>query len=256
MPPLQGDRAPTKTPALELAQKVSSITISRVIYLGTSGFSYAEWKGSFYPEKLPQKQFLSFYAEHFNTTEINSTFYRFPSRSVVKGWSGQVAEGFRFTLKLSQRITHRKKLSEVDEEMGWFLNGAEPLGTHKGCILVQLPPWFKQDLPLLADFLTRHAKRALFAFEFRHDTWRAPETYQLLNRHEAAWAVVETDDKPAIREITAPFTYVRLRKSSYSSSEIADWAGWIGGQSRDCYVYLKHDGDAPVWARQLKDALR
>ena len=101
-----------------------------MIYLGTSGFSYPEWKGSFYPEKLPQKQFLSFYAEHFNTTEINSTFYRFPSRSVVAGWSEQVAEGFRFTLKLSQRITHRKKLSGVDEEMGWFLNGAEPLGTR------------------------------------------------------------------------------------------------------------------------------
>ncbi len=243
-----------RSTALGLVQAAGSITIPRVIYLGTSGFSYTEWQGSFYPEKLPQKQFLSYYSTKFNTTEINSTFYRFPSRNLVEGWAKQVADEFRFALKLSQRITHRKKLTEVDEEMGWFLNGAEPLGPRLGCVLVQLPPWFKQDLPLLDDFLDRHGKRAPFAFEFRHDTWRTPETYRLLSRHEAAWAVVETDDKPAVREITAPFTYIRLRKSSYAPQEISEWSRWIGCQSGDCYAYLKHQGEAPRWARELRDS--
>lgn len=222
-----------------------------MLYFGTSGFSYKEWKGPFYPEKLPQKDYLSYYASHFKTTELNNTFYRIPSRKVVESWAGQVPEAFRFALKLNQRITHRKKLKDIDEEMGWFLNGAEALGARLGCILVQLAPWFKQDLDLLESFLERHGKRAPMAFEFRHNSWLEQSTYDLLKAHSAAWVLAETDEQPAVREITGPFVYVRLRKSEYSEEELVQWAEWLRDLNTDAFVYLKHALKAPVWAEQL-----
>ena len=226
-----------------------------MIYAGTSGFSYKEWKGIFYPEDLPQKQYLHYYSRQFNSTEINNTFYRFPSEKTTAQWAGAVPPGFRFSLKLNQRITHRKKLVECDEEMGWFLHGANPLWPQLGCILVQLPPWFKQDLQALKSFLGKFAEKAPLALEFRHESWFESATFELLRDHRASLGVVESDKLEAVREVTAPFIYMRLRKSEYSREEIEAWAEWILGQDADVYLYVKHAGAAPTLVRQFNEAL-
>lgn len=226
-----------------------------MIYVGTSGFSYKEWKGAFYPEDLTPGEYLSYYGGKFNSTEINNSFYRIPSAKTTAGWASQVDSGFRFSLKLNQRITHKKRLRDCDEEMGWFATGSEPLREQLGCILVQLPPWFRQDLDVLDNFLSAHAPDWRLGVEFRHESWMEPETYRTLEKHQAALTVVETDKNAAVREITAPFVYVRLRKESYSAEELQDWADWFRSLQQDAYVYLKHSREAPAWARRLSEAL-
>ncbi len=223
-----------------------------MIYIGTSGFSYKEWVGGFYPEKTPPAKFLELYARSFDTTELNNTFYRIPSEKITAKWAEQVGDDFRFTLKMNQRVTHRKRLRGVDEEMRWFLNGARPLGPKLGCVLVQLPPNFRSDLELLDQFLRGYARNLRLAVEFRHDSWTGPETFDLLRKHGAAWAVAENDDSEAVREITAPFVYVRLRKAGYEPAELAEWAEWLKGVAGDAFVYFKHEEQAPHLASELK----
>src|SRR5574341_1236261 len=216
------------------------------IFIGTSGFSYPEWKGSFYPQDLPAKKYLSYYASHFRTTEINNTFYRMPNLKTVAGWYAEVPKDFSFTLKLSQNITHRKKLKSVQEEMNYFLDAASGLKKKLGTILVQLPPYFRKDLTLLAEFLSFYSSEARLAFAFRHASWLDDEVYSLLRKHNIAWAVVEAEEMEAVREITAGFTYMRLRKGDYSKRDLGAWAKWIQAQTVDVYCYLKHDEKAPV----------
>jgi len=222
-----------------------------LIRVGTSGFSYDEWKGSFYPENLPSSKYLSFYAEHLKTTEINNTFYRIPSQKMTARWVDQVPHDFRFTLKLSQRITHKKRLRDVDEEMSWFINGIEPLGELLGCILVQLPPWHRQELDTIGAFLENYASRFKLAFEFRHESWFQPATYQLLQEKGAALVVAETSEDPGHRERTAEFNYLRLRKGSYSDEELQEWATWVRESGKETFVYFKHERDAPELARRF-----
>lgn len=242
------------TPALE----PTSPGGTRRLRIGTSGFAYTEWRGLFYPEKLPSKQFLSYYAQHFDTTEINNTFYRIPRPQVTEGWYAEVPAGFSFTLKMSQRVTHMKRLKDVDEEMTWFLTGALGLQEKLGPILVQLPPNFKADLERLEAFLTKHASRSRLVFEFRHDSWFEDDVYETLRRHRTAFAVVEMEGEettPRPREVTGDFVYMRLRKGEYSPAELREWANWMRSQTVDVYCYLKHDEKAPVLARQLLQAL-
>lgn len=227
-----------------------------MIYVGTSGFSYKEWEGSFYPEKLGSGKYLEYYSQRLKTTELNNTFYRFPSEKYTVKWAEQVPDDFRFALKLNQRITHRKRLRGVGEEMGWFLTGAMPLGEKLGCILVQLPPNLRQDAEALEAFLAAHARNVPLAFEFRHDSWAAPEIFELLRRHKASWCVAETDDSPALREVTAPFCYLRLRKSDYSDEELAGWAKWLQSLTGDSFVYFKHELGAPRLALRLVEQLK
>jgi len=226
------------------------------IYIGTSGYSYPEWKNIFYPPDLPSKNYLRFYADRFPTTEINNTFYRFPSESTAQGWNDQVPSGFRFSVKLTQKITHQKKLAEVDEEMEWFLRGIGPLRQKLSAILVQLPPYFRKDLAVLTDFLGRHARSLPLAFEFRHPSWQSPDVFELLRDRRAALVMAETEEVPALREVTGPFVYVRLRKPSYQVGELENWAQWLLDQQMPCFVYLKHDEKAPVLASQLFDMLQ
>ena len=229
------------------------------ILVGTSGFAYKEWKGSFYPSDLPAKKYLSFYAEHFPTTEINNTFYRMPTLKLTEGWYAEAPDGFSFTLKLSQRITHFKRLKNVDEDMTFFLASAAGLKEKLGPILVQLPPNFKKDHAVLEDFLAKFASQARLAFEFRHDSWFDSELFDLLRKHGAAFAVVEKEehgkggDSPRI--VTGSFVYMRLRKGAYSSEEMLDWARWIRSQTVPVYCYLKHDDLAPSLAKNLIKAL-
>jgi len=195
------------------------------VFVGTSGFAYKEWKGSFYPEDLSAKKYLSYYAEHFRTTEINNTFYRMPSAKLCEGWYAEVPDEFSFTLKLSQRITHFKRLKNVNDEMGFFLESAAGLKEKLGPILVQLPPNYKKDVEVLDAFLTTFATKGKLAFEFRHESWFADEVYDLLRTHKTTLGVVEKEegegpDTP--REVTGSFVYMRLRKGDYSKAEILD----------------------------------
>jgi uncharacterized protein YecE (DUF72 family) len=225
------------------------------IWIGTSGFSYPEWKGTFYPSDLSTKKYLSFYANHFPTTEINNSFYRTPNSKTVEGWYNEVPSDFTFTLKLNQNITHRKRLKGAEEEMNYFLEIASHLQEKLGTILVQLPPYFKKDAEVLERFVSAYGKKARFAFEFRHATWNDREVYTILRNHNCAWGVVEAEEQEAIREITADFTYLRLRKGDYSSAELKEWSNWIQRQSIDVYCYLKHDEKAPLLAKQLMETI-
>jgi uncharacterized protein YecE (DUF72 family) len=231
----------------------------RKIFVGTSGFSYAAWRGIFYPEKLPQKNFLSYYAQHFPTTEVNNTFYRIPKPEVARAWYSEVPAEFRFTLKLSQKITHIKRLKDVESEMTRFFESATALEDKMGPILVQLPPNFRVNLPVLSDFLSKYADGRLLAFEFRHESWQNDEVYTLLSQHGVALGIIEREnadapEPPAI--VTGRFAYMRLRKGEYSPSELERWATWIVSQRVDVYCYLKHDDRAPVLANDLIEAIR
>jgi len=233
--------------------------IERRIFVGTSGFSYAAWRGIFYPEKLPQKSFLSYYAQHFSTTEVNNTFYRLPNPDVARNWYSEVPEAFRFTLKLSQRITHIKRLKDVESEMARFTESTVALSEKMGPILVQLPPNFRMNLQVLDDFLSRYTQDRMLAVEFRHESWYNEDVYGLLRQHDAALGIIEREDPdapapPAI--ITGSFAYMRLRKGDYSAPELEHWAKWILAQSVDVFCYLKHDDRAPVLAAELKKAIQ
>lgn len=224
------------------------------IFIGTSGYSYPEWRGFFYPDKMASRGFLPFYAACFPTAEINNTFYRIPRLAMTEQWAAAVPDDFRFTLKLSQRVTHIKRLKDVDQEMSWFAAAALGLGDKLGPVLVQLPPNFKKDLERLETFLAKHAPRSKLAFEFRHASWFDDEVYALLRAHGAAFAVVEMEDSdplPRPRLVTGPFVYMRLRKGDYAPGELAGWAAWMRSQTVPVYCYMKHDEYAPVIAAAL-----
>jgi len=225
------------------------------IRIGTSGFSYPEWKGSFYPEDLSSKKYLSFYATHFSTTEINASFYRTPSEKTITGWYKEVPSDFSFTLKLNQKITHVKRLNDAAEEMDYFLKIASFLKEKLGTILVQLPPYFRKNTQVLESFASAYGKTARLAFEFRHESWFDPEVYAILRKYNCAWGVVEAEERDAIREVTADFIYMRLRKGDYSKKELRAWGAWISDQKVPVYCYLKHDEKAPVLAKQLLETI-
>jgi uncharacterized protein YecE (DUF72 family) len=177
---------------------------------------------------------------------------------VTEGWAREVPEDFRFTLKMSQRVTHVRRLADVTREIGWFCDGAYGLGPKLGAVLVQLPPNFKRDLPRLETFLAAAAPRLPLAVEFRHASWFEDSVYDALRRHAAALAVVEPEEGeelPCVRLATGPFVYVRLRKGDYTGPELADWAAWMSGLASPVYCYLKHEENGPGLARRLLAAL-
>ena len=224
---------------------------------GTSGFAYAEWKGSFYPEKLPAAGMLGYYAQHFDTVEINNTFYRMPGAEQLRQWSAQVPAGFSFVLKASQRITHRKRLLEVGEEWTYFSRTAEALGDQLGPILVQLPPNLKQDAARLDTFLSLVPETQRVAVEFRHPSWFDEQVYDVLRRHRAALCVAhgETDD-PAPVLPTTDWGYARLRNVAYGEAELERWAKDLAAQPwHEVYVFFKHEdaGTGPRLAERFRE---
>jgi uncharacterized protein YecE (DUF72 family) len=243
---------------MKTKSSIQENSLCNQILVGTSGFAYKEWKGVFYPPELPAKKYLSYYAEHFRTTEINNTFYRMPTAKLCEGWYAEVPEDFSFTLKVSQRITHFKRLKNVDDEMNFFLDSAASLKEKLGPILVQLPPNFKKDTEVLEDFLAKFATKGKLAFEFRHESWFSDDVYDLLRKHKTTLGVVEKEEgegPETSREVTGSFAYMRLRKGDYSKDEMLDWARWIKLQTVPVYCYLKHDERAPVLANDLLAAL-
>jgi uncharacterized protein YecE (DUF72 family) len=225
--------------------------------VGTSGFSYKEWKGSFYPEDLADSAMLGWYAERLDAVEINNTFYRMPTRRLLEGWAGQVPEEFAFALKAPKRITHVKKLSGAAEDMSYLLETTAALGSRLGPLLVQLPPYLKVDVPLLADFVALIPEGTRAAVEFRSSSWFDDAVYDALSTAGVALVVSDMDDKPEPPVVrTAPFGYARLRRVAYDDAAMAAWAGRFAEAGwDDAYVFFKHEeaGTGPRFAARFRE---
>ena len=213
------------------------------IRAGTSGFSYKEWKGPFYPEKLPAKDMLAFYAEQLPAVEINNTFYRMPKVSVLESWAAQVPKDFRFVIKASRRITHFKRLKDAGDETGYLLETTRTLGARLGALLFQLPPNLKADLPRLARFLDLLPEDVPAAFEFRHESWLEEGALDCLRAHGRALVVADTVEAPAEHIAQGgPLLYLRLRRPDYDDSVLLEWADRISGSGADdAFVFFKHE---------------
>jgi uncharacterized protein YecE (DUF72 family) len=216
-------------------------------YVGTSGWSYKEWKGSFYPAKMPAEDMLHFYAGRFPAVEVNNSFYRIPAEAVLAGWAEQVPEKFRFVMKASRRITHNNRLKDEDGSLAYFLRAVNPLGHRLGPTLFQLPPTLKKDIDLLASFLAKLPRRWVAAMEFRHSSWFDGQVYDLLGAHGVALVVVDEDEGEGSPLVpTAPWGYLRLRRSTYDTGTLQQWATRIQGQQwNEAYVFLKHEDGSP-----------
>jgi uncharacterized protein YecE (DUF72 family) len=224
--------------------------------VGTSGYQYTAWRGTFYPEKLPPPKMLQFYAERFSTTEINYTFNRIPNGKTIEGWASATPEQFRFGLKAPQRITHISKLQNCGEYTEIFQRVILGLGSKLGPVLFQLPPTFKKDAALLNDFLASLSSEIRVAFEFRHASWFDDEIFGHLKDRKAALCIAETGDFAAPRIATTDFGYLRLRREDYKQEDIVRWAKFLEAQKErwsHAFVYFKHEdsGSAPQFASQL-----
>ena len=223
---------------------------------GTSGFSYKEWKGAFYPDDLPQKEMLRYYARHLTTVEINNTFYRMPKASMLQGWVTRVPEDFVFVLKASRKITHQGRLKGVEDSVAHLWDTAlSALGDHLGPILFQLPPYLRRDVARLGAFVESLPAGLRAAFEFRHESWFDDETYECLRRAGQALCLadrIEGETPPLIP--TADWGYVRLRREEYSDEDLSTWRARLEAQPwNEAFVFFKHEdeGAAPRLARRL-----
>jgi uncharacterized protein YecE (DUF72 family) len=220
------------------------------VLVGTSGWSYKEWKGSFYPPKLPAEEMLRFYSGRFTTDAVNNSFYRITAERVLAGWAEQVPELFRFVLKASRRITHNNRLTDEDGSLGYFLRAVNPLGQRLGPTLFQLPPTFKKDFGRLEAFLAKLPKRWPAAVEFRHPSWHDDQVYDLLRSREVALVAVDEDESegpgsPLVP--TASWGYVRLRRAMYDTADLQAWAARLRKQPwQEAYVFLKHEDGSPT----------
>jgi uncharacterized protein YecE (DUF72 family) len=217
-----------------------------IVRVGTSGYSYKEWKGHFYPEKLAAKDMLRYYGERFPTVEINNTFYRMPSKSVLEAWAAEVPESFRFVLKASQRITHIGRLKDVGDSVSYLIETASVLGDRLGPFLFQLPPNLKKDLPRLREFLALLPPGTRAAVEFRHATWFDDEVYAALAERNAALCIADTGeegDAPVVA--TAGWGYLRLRRVAYDEDDLATWAARVRQQNwSEAFAFFKHEDEA------------
>jgi uncharacterized protein YecE (DUF72 family) len=218
-----------------------------LVRAGTSGWSYDEWKGPFYPEDLPSDAMLRFYSERLPSVEVNNTFYRLPTREVLAGWADQVPESFTFVLKASRRITHGGKLGPgAAEPLAYLFSIAEAMGRKLGPILFQTPPWLKKDIAVLRDFLALLPQGRKAAFEFRNATWFDEEVYQALSDHDAALVAADTGEEgkdPPLRP-TASWGYARLRRESYDGGLLEDWAKRLTEPSwSELYAFFKHEDE-------------
>jgi uncharacterized protein YecE (DUF72 family) len=229
-------------------------------WIGTSGYSYKQWKGPFYPEALPDAEMLRYYAARFAAVEINYTFYRMPSVRQLQSWAKEAPEHFTFTLKAPRRITHELRLRDAADLAVDFCDTARALKHKLGALLFQLPPFLKRDTPRLEDFLHQMPEGLRVAFEFRNPTWYADEVYDTLRRFGVALCVVEAPERSVPLEVTADFGYFRLRQPEYSDAELAECAGRIQQAAaawRDAFIYFKHedDGQGPLLAARLRTLL-
>ena len=241
------------------------------IMTGTSGFSYTAWRGSFYPDKLPEAQMLAFYADKLGAVEINNTFYRMPNRALLERWAAETPATFRFALKSPRQITHMRKLVDVGDAVARLAETAGALGDRLGPILFQLPPFLRKDLGVLEAFLSSFSTVAPLsstgaaqpaalraALEFRHASWLSDDVYEVLRRHGAALCVADSEDFATPLEATAGWGYLRLRRQDYDETALRGWADRLKAQSWDTsYVFFKHEdeGAGPALARSFRSMM-
>jgi uncharacterized protein YecE (DUF72 family) len=229
-------------------------------WIGTSGFQYAEWKGNFYPENLPAAKMLPFYAEHFSTTEINYTFHRIPAAKTIENWNNLTPEKFRFALKAPQKITHWSKLRDCGDTMRFFFDVTSGLGAKFGPVLFQLPPTFKKDTFVLADFVNCFPTGMRAAFEFRHESWFDDDVWEIFKTRNVALCIAEAEEFATPKVVTADYGYLRLRRADYAKIDIERWTEFVREQKEkwsDAFVYFKHEeaGMGPKFAKQMKALL-
>jgi uncharacterized protein YecE (DUF72 family) len=228
------------------------------LFLGTSGYAYAEWKGVFYPADLKTKDQLRYFASRFRSVEINYSYRRHPSESTLDAWREQTPEGFLFTLKAHQQITHWKRLRDAGDEVASFCQLARRLGDRLGVILFQCPPTLRFDRDLVNAFLDALPQGGRYAMEFRHPSWE--DSRDLLRDRGVAWCTAETDEQAAPTDSWEPFAYLRLRKETYTDEELAAWAARTSAPleaGHDVFCYFKHEEKAigPRYAERMAELL-
>ena len=232
---------------------------ARVVFIGTSGFQYTEWRGTFYPADFSPDKMLAYYSERFPTTEINYSFYRIPSIQTLERWADGTPDGFVFSLKAPRRITHDAKLQGCEDVLERFVETVRVLDAKLGVILFQLPPGFKKNLETLGAFLEAMPRPLRAAFEFRHPSWHDPDVFALLEKKNVALCIAESEKLATPVVATADYGYLRLRREDYGESDIVRWAAVIAEHRekwKDVFVYYKHEekGSGPEFARQLMNA--
>jgi uncharacterized protein YecE (DUF72 family) len=231
-----------------------------MIWIGTSGYNYPEWKGNFYPAALPASKMLAYYAERFPTVEINYTFYRLPTEKLVQGWAAGTPSPYKLTLKAPRRITHDRKLRDTGDLLRAFCQAASTLGPKLGVLLFQLAPTFKIDLAVFDAFLADLPKGARAAFEFRNPSWLVDDVYDRLRARNLALCIADSDTRSTPLIATASYGYFRLRDEGYQPADLDKWADAVRQHEskwEDTFVYFKHEeeGKGPEFARMLMDRL-
>ena len=224
-------------------------------YVGTSGFSYKEWKGVFYPEKLRNQDMLAWYATRLTAVEINNTFYRMPKRDVMRAWAAEVPDNFRFIIKASRRITHFKRLKETDEPMGFLFQSSAELGEKLGAILFQLPPNMRADIPRLRQFVSLIPPGVPTAMEFRHESWFDDDVFDCLREKNIAICHADSEDSALPFAVTADWGYLRLRRPRYDKRSLAKWVRRCDEAGFEhAFVMFKHEdeGAGPKLAEKFQ----
>jgi uncharacterized protein YecE (DUF72 family) len=228
------------------------------VRVGTSGYNYPEWRGSFYPSGFPTARMLAYYAERFDTVEINYSFYRMPSPKTVAGWVAETPAGFTFALKAPRRITHDARLRDVAEPLRYFLEVAQGLGPKLGPLLFQLPPTFRKDLDRLGEWLLLLPRDLRVALEVRHASWLGDDVYDALRRRNVALCIADSEERTTPVVATAGFGYLRLRDQAYADDALAAWSRTARrAEWPDAFVYFKHEesGTGPALAEALRGHL-
>ena len=230
------------------------------IHIGTSGYSYPEWRGTFYPDRFPAARMFDYYAERFATVEINATFYRMPTDAMIAAWQQRAPDGFRFALKAPRRITHDARLQNCEETMRFFVEAARRLGPRLGTLLFQLPPNFRYAADRFEAFLGWVPADLRTAFEFRHESWLNDEVYARLAARNAALCIADFGDRTTPLVATARHGYFRLRDEGYTPADLERWAAMVAARASewdDVFVYFKHEeeGKGPEFARRFSDIL-
>ncbi len=234
------------------------------VHIGTSGWNYGHWKGSFYPEELNQEKWLDFYKSRFRTVEINNSFYNLPEKKTFRSWKETVQKDFIFSVKASRYITHMKKLKDPEEPVERFLSTVKELGKNLGPILFQLPPHWNVNHDRLKSFLNTLPPGNRYTIEFRDESWWTRETYDLLKDHAVAWCIFHLAGSLTPKEVTADFVYIRLHgpegayEGQYDGNTLGGWAGAINSwkeQGKDVFCYFDNDqnGYAAQDALKLKE---
>jgi uncharacterized protein YecE (DUF72 family) len=225
-------------------------------FIGTSGWHYPHWRGVFYPEKLPSRDWLDFYARHFDSVEINSSFYRLPTEQAVARWQRVTPDDFHFAAKGSRFISHMKKLSNINDSLVIFIDRLSGLGHKLGPVLFQTPPSWRKDMSRLAAFLSLLPRGREWVFEFRHSSWHCEETYRLLHDHQAAFCIYDLAGFTSPAMITTDFAYLRLHGPAaaycgrYGEERLAPWVEWLAKQSKLRQVYAYFDNDQAAYAAE------